>query len=150
MASAKPDKLDLSGRHLKSISPATWRKTSLRVLNLFRNDLKRLPAEIGNLKELRVLIIANNQLRTLPEEIGSLPKLQMLDAGHNLLAALPQSFSKLNSLADYLYLHDNRLRVLSDSVFERFIHLRYLNLGDNPLRGLPGSLRSEEHTSELQ
>src|SRR3981081_1213359 len=73
MAPAKPDKVDLSGRGLKSISPAIWGKTSLRVLNLFRNDLKRLPAEIGNLKELRVLIIANNQLCTLPEEIGSLP-----------------------------------------------------------------------------
>jgi len=59
---------------------------------------------------------------------------------NNLLAASAASFAKLNSLTDYLYLHDNRLKVLSDSVFERFIHLRYLNLGDNPLRGLPGSL----------
>ena len=140
MTSAERDKIDLSGRHLKSVSPAIWRKTSLQVLNLFRNELKSLPTGIGNLKELHVLIIANNQLRALPEEIGSLPNLRMLDAGHNLLADLPESFARISSITDYLYLHDNRLKALSDSVFENFIHLRYLNLGDNPLRGLPVSL----------
>src|SRR6266849_1336732 len=150
MKSAQPSTLDLSGRRLASVPPKIWRRTSLRVLNLFRNGLKRLPADIGRLKELRVLIVANNRLRALPEEIGSLPNLRMLDAGHNLIAYLPQSFNKLTSITDYLYLHDNRLEALSDSVFEGFIHLRYLNLGDNPLRGLPASLGALAKLEELR
>src|SRR3984893_4583654 len=110
MSLRKRDELDLSGRHLASVPPKIWRKTSLRVLNLFRNELKRLPPDIAELKELRVLIVANNQLRALPEELGALRQLRMLDAGHNRIADLPRSFAKLAALTDYLYLHDNRLR----------------------------------------
>jgi Leucine-rich repeat (LRR) protein len=97
-----------------------------------------------------VLIVANNQLRALPEEIGTLRCLRMLDAGHNLIADLPQSFARLHALTDYLYLHDNRLQVLSDSIFESFIHLRYLNLGDNPLHGLSASLGALAKLEELR
>jgi len=35
-------------------------------------------------------------------------------------------------------------------VFERFNQLRYLNLGDNPLRGLPGSLGALAKLEELR
>jgi len=140
MTSAETGKLDLSGRQLTAVPPDVWRNNSLRVLNLFRNELTCLPASIAHLRELRVLIVANNQLRALPDELGMLRRLRMLDAGHNLIADLPRSFGKLASIADYLYLHDNRLRVLSDSIFENFLHLRYLNLSENPLRGLPASV----------
>jgi Leucine-rich repeat (LRR) protein len=68
MTSAQSDKLDLSGRQLTAVPPDIWRKTSLRVLNLFRNELTSLPANIAQLRELRTLIIASNQLRALPEE----------------------------------------------------------------------------------
>jgi Leucine-rich repeat (LRR) protein len=142
--------LDLSGRDIASVPPKVWRGASLQVLNLYRNKFKSLPAEIAQLKELRVLIVANNQLRALPEAIGFLPRLRMLDAGHNLIASLAQSFAKLTSLSDYLYLHDNRLQVLSDYVFEDFGKLRYLNLGDNPLRGLPSSIGALANLEELR
>jgi len=97
-----------------------------------------------------VLIVANNKLHALPEELGSLRQLRMLDAGHNLIAGLPHSFARLTQLTNYLYLHDNRLRTLNDSVFENFIHLRYLNLGDNPLRELPASLGALVNLEELR
>ena len=97
-----------------------------------------------------MLIVANNKLQTLPEELGSLRRLKMLDAGHNLIAGLPHSFAKLASLTDYLYLHDNRLQILSDSVFENFTRLRYLNLGDNSLRELPKSIGALARLEELR
>src|ERR1700720_3306527 len=53
------DKLDLSGRQLTSVPPDTWQDRSLRVLNLYRNKLKILPADIAQLTRLQVLIVAN-------------------------------------------------------------------------------------------
>lgn len=94
--------------------------------------------------------MANNRLRALPEELGALGRLTMLDAGHNQIAELPRSFAKLVSLSDYLYLHDNRLKKLDDAVFEGMPELRYLNLGDNPLRGLPASLGALAKLEELR
>src|SRR5258707_6706565 len=119
-------KLDLSGRELTAVPPRVWRNKSLRVLNLFRNKLKTLPADIAQLTDLQVLIVANNQLRALPEELGTLKRLRMVDAGHNRIANLPRSFAKLTDITDYLYLHDNRIQALADPVFEGFLHLRYL------------------------
>ena len=97
-----------------------------------------------------MLIVANNKLCALPEELGGLRHLRMLDAGHNLIAILPRSFARLTTLTDYLYLHDNRLETLSDSVFEDFAHLRYLNLSDNPLRRIPASLGALGKLEELR
>jgi Leucine-rich repeat (LRR) protein len=150
MQPSEPGKLDLSDRQLMSVPPHAWRNKSLRVLNLYRNKLKILPREIAYLTGLQVVILANNQLRTLPEELGALRHLRMLDAGHNLIGSLPRSFAKLTNLTDYLYLHDNRLQALCDSVFDNFIHLRYLNLSDNPLRGLPTSLSALVKLEELR
>jgi hypothetical protein len=53
MITSNRDSLDLSNRKLTAVPPRTWRRT-LRVLNLFQNNLNRLPPEIAQLRELRV------------------------------------------------------------------------------------------------
>jgi len=50
------------------------------------------------------------------------------------LATLPESFAKLTSITDYLYLHDNRLQVLSDSVTSISATIRSV---DFPFRWTP-------------
>lgn len=82
---------------------------------------------------LESLILADNSLAELPEAIGALTRLRTLDLGHNHLADLPESLGRLTGLTDYLYLHDNRLSALRESLFARLIHLRYLNVSGNQL-----------------
>ena len=53
--------------------------TSLKSLNLNTCRLKKLPEEIGNLKNLVHLDLGNNQLKELPESIIKLKKLRYLN-----------------------------------------------------------------------
>jgi len=59
--------------------PVILRTTSLRSLNLNDCELKKLPEEIGNLKNLVHLDLGNNQLKDLPESITKLKKLRYLN-----------------------------------------------------------------------
>jgi|SRR5579859_4804853 Leucine-rich repeat (LRR) protein len=141
--------VDLGEAGLTAIPESVF-QTSPRVLNLHRNELAELPAEIGRLKELEVLIVSENQLTSLPEEIGELENLRTLDLGHNRLASLAASFSKLRGLKDYLYLHDNCLTRLDERVFEAFEGLRYLNLSGNRGLRLPEPLSDLKNLEELR
>ena len=50
--------------------------------------------------------------------------LRMRDLGHNELSQLPESLGEIVGLSDFLYLHDNRLTSLPDSI-TRMKMLRY-------------------------
>jgi len=123
---------------------------SLATLDLSGKTLTCLPTEVLQLRSLRVLILSENALTELPEEFGLLIELRTLDLGHNGLERMPKSFSQLRRLSDYLYLHDNRLTELEDSVFENLTELRYLNLSQNPLRCLPRSIAVLGNLEELR
>lgn len=42
----------------------------MEILVLSNNQLKKMPAQIGNLKKLRELDLEENDLETVPSEIG--------------------------------------------------------------------------------
>ncbi|MGH9140547.1 MAG: leucine-rich repeat domain-containing protein, partial [Vicinamibacterales bacterium] len=96
-------------------------------VNLWRQNLGVLPATLWENTALETLMLADNQLTELPPAIAALTSLRTLDLGHNLLTELPESLSLLTALTDYLYLHDNKLTALRESLFVRMIRLRYLN-----------------------
>ena len=48
----------------------------LTTLNVARNALTLLPAEIGQLTSLRVLALTGNELTSLPADIGQLTSLR--------------------------------------------------------------------------
>ncbi len=75
-------------------------------------------------------MLADNQLTDVSWQIGRLKRLRMLDLGHNRLTSIPESLGDLDGLADFLYLHDNRLPTLP-AALERLTKLRYLNIGEN-------------------
>src|SRR6185369_15319377 len=108
------------------------------------------PASVWDNTALETLILADNGLAELPEGIGALTKLRTLDLGHNVLEDLPESLGQLADLADYLYLHDNRLTALRESLFTRLIRLRYLNVSDNRLAALPASIGNLSSLEELR
>ena len=58
-------------------------QTKLRYLDVSNNQLKTLPAEIGQLRNLQVLNVAGNKLRTLPVECSSLIALERLHFSPN-------------------------------------------------------------------
>ena len=120
-----------------------------KTLNLWKQQLGTVPASVWDHTAPETLILADNGLAELPDGIGALTKLRTLDLGHNLLEDLPESLGQLADLADYLYLHDNRLATLRESLFARLIHLRYLNVSDNRLTQLPVSIGNLSSLEEL-
>jgi Leucine-rich repeat (LRR) protein len=81
------------------------------VLNLYSNQLKSLPPQIGNLVNLNQLGLNENLLETLPNEIGNLTNLQILDLRYNRLEELPERISNL-VLLKRLFLRYNRISQL--------------------------------------
>ncbi|MGB5915648.1 MAG: leucine-rich repeat domain-containing protein, partial [Phormidesmis sp.] len=85
-------------------------------LDLSGNELKELPAEIGQLTQLEKLTLGKfdeqtfqsvgNQLSSLPAEIGQLQNLSQLYLSHNQLSSLPAEIGQLQNLSQ-LYLSHN-------------------------------------------
>ena len=67
----------------------------MKSLNLYRNRIATLPAELVNLNALESLNLGSNQLETFPAEILGLPALKDLSLGHNRLAEIPEEIVNL-------------------------------------------------------
>src|SRR5216683_2795699 len=85
-------------------------------LSLWNKGLGVVPTWVWERTELETLVLADNGLSDLSDRIGHLKKLRMLDLGHNKLARLPDALGDLSGLTDFLYLHDNRLTALPQSL----------------------------------
>ncbi|MCK4651269.1 leucine-rich repeat domain-containing protein [Candidatus Babeliales bacterium] len=131
---------------------------NLQILNLFFNDLKFLPKEIGNLSNLQELHLSENKLEFLPKEIGNLSNLQMLNISKNKLTSLPPEIGNLSSLQNLslsnnelkflpkeignlsnllgLWLEKNKLTSLSPEI-ENLSNLQRLYISENELESLP-------------
>ncbi|XP_065789942.1 leucine-rich repeat-containing protein 2 isoform X2 [Muntiacus reevesi] len=63
---------------------------AMRILDLPKNQIARLPAEIGCLKNLKELNVSFNRLKSIPPELGDCENLEKLDCSGNLeLTELP-------------------------------------------------------------
>ncbi|KAK9880733.1 hypothetical protein WA026_013057 [Henosepilachna vigintioctopunctata] len=78
------------------------------ILNLYNNNISKLPDSFSSLTHLVKLDLSKNCLKELPENFGDLVRLKHLDLYQNQLVRLPLSFSKLKSLK-WLDLKENRL-----------------------------------------
>ena len=90
-------RLDLRWNCLRKLPTQIGQLKNLRSLDLAMNHLSALPAEIGQLTKLEVLYLAGNELTTLPPEIGQLTKLKILDLSNNELTVLPVEVRRLPS-----------------------------------------------------
>ncbi|KAJ0974659.1 hypothetical protein J5N97_016624 [Dioscorea zingiberensis] len=71
----------------------------LRVLDLNRRDIKKVPESIGNLHQLRYLSLSGTGIETLPSSISKLYNLQTLRLKHcNELSQLPRGVTNLINL----------------------------------------------------
>ncbi|PIO58875.1 leucine Rich repeat-containing domain protein, partial [Teladorsagia circumcincta] len=112
---------------------------NLEILVLSNNQLKKMPAQIGNLKKLRELDLEENDLETIPSEIGFLLQLTKLWVQSNKLISLPRTIGNLASLQD-LRVGENSLSCIPEEI-GHLDCLKSLYLNDNPsLHNLPFEL----------
>lgn len=118
-------------------------------LNLWKKHLGQVPDWVWENTELRTLILADNGLTEISPRIGTLKKLRMLDLGHNRITHMPDELGNLDSLIEFLYLHDNKLSALPSSL-SKLTKLRYLNISENAFDMLPECVCSMSGLIELR
>ena len=95
-------------------------------LNLYDNDIKKLPDSIGSLNSLEFLKLPNNKLTALPESFMKLTSLKTLDLSWNNITELPEWISSLSSLEE-LNLRGNKLEALPETI-SSLSSLKILNI----------------------
>jgi Leucine-rich repeat (LRR) protein len=121
---------------------------NLTRLSLAHNKLKALPPSICNLQCLEYLTVYNNHLEELPQNLNKLNNLVSLNLGMNRLVTLPRNF-EFNKLAildvSYNNLSDN---YLPESLYQNKC-LRALYMSDNDLEVLPESIGNLSESLEV-
>jgi leucine-rich repeat protein SHOC2 len=131
-------KLDLRQNQLRRLPASIGDLTTLIELDLKANELVSLPQSIGNLVNLNRIALHCNQLTTLPESIGNLCDLTYLNLEENQLTSLPESIGNLSSLTS-LSLDNNQISSLPESI-GNLLDLTRLSLLNNNLTSLPASI----------
>src|SRR3989338_5707822 len=133
--------LDLSSLSLTSLPPIFNTDPFIKrltKLDISRNQLTSLPAEIGGLQALQELNVASNRLTSLPAEIGGLQALQRLNVYNNRLTSLPEEIGRLQSL-QRLNVYNNRLTSLPAEI-DWLRALQWLDVSVNRLTSLPSEI----------
>ena len=94
----------------------------LRKIDLSRNCLTSLPADITRLNLLEVLNIRQNKIKALPDGIGSLRSLQELDAEYNDLQDVGDALERVATLESINFLHNDNLDVENLGARTRRLH----------------------------
>jgi len=82
---------------------------SLQLLYLYKNKIKEIPKEIGNLINLNYLDLSDNKIKEIPKEIGNLTNLKRLDLNDNKIKEIPKEIVNLINLQT-LYLSNNEIK----------------------------------------
>lgn len=128
--------LNLANNSLSSLPGELERLSSLRILNLSRNNL-RLGASaygaLGGLRHLRVLDLSRNPLGSFALSLRSLQRLHELDLRATQLTVFPAGLEQAE-LLESADLRDNEISALPDGVLQAPTVLRQaLRLEGNPL-----------------
>ncbi len=128
---------------------------NLKILQIFKGPLTRLPPEIGLCTQLQALMIMHTSIEELPPQFGELIHLKLLLLCYNRLRRLCPEFRKLQSL-ERLELTKNLLEDIDPVGFLR--NLKKLSAEWNRIQKLPAELHwgkldiidlSENQISEL-
>ncbi|XP_023556512.1 leucine-rich repeat-containing protein 2 isoform X2 [Octodon degus] len=109
---------------------------AMRILDLPKNQISHLPAEIGRLKNLRELNVSFNRLTNIPAALGDCASLERLDFSGNLeLTELPFELSNLKQVT-FVDISANKFSSVPICVL-RMCSLQWLDISSNSLSDLP-------------
>jgi Leucine-rich repeat (LRR) protein len=100
--------------HVKAMS-------AIKVLKLDKNNLKKLPDELYDIKILKELTFSDNQVSFISPKIGQLVELNKLNFAQNKVAKIPKELGDCEEI-EQLYIHHNRFTSLPCSL----VNLRLL------------------------
>lgn len=144
-----------------NLKDALANKDEVLVLRLSNMNLKRLPANIGDLRachtieipgnglstlpesfseliNLEKLTIADNNFTTIPDILCRLPKLKEIDASENQITTIPDCISGITTITE-LRLDKNKLSSLPDAIGD-LQNLTVLRASNNEFSSIPTSL----------
>ncbi|RFM32376.1 leucine-rich repeat domain-containing protein [Chitinophaga silvisoli] len=121
--------------------------TGLKVLYLSNNQISDISL-LAKMPSLELIYMNHNKIRKLPEDIGNLKQLRRLYLGHNQLEYLPDSFYELTELR-MLILKANKLTSLDDKIGQ-LKHLVNLDAGKNQLSELPAGIGQCRELKQLK
>ena len=121
--------LHFGSNKIPAIAPEIFSSlVKLREVQLFKNKITVVPAEIGFLTQVERISLSGNNLKTLPEEIGSCTALQELYLANNAkFSSLPSSAGHLRRLQELVLRKCPALKQLPASVAD-LEELRELDL----------------------
>ncbi|EHA98656.1 Leucine-rich repeat-containing protein 2 [Heterocephalus glaber] len=119
---------------------------AMRILDLPKNQISHLPAEIGRLKNLKELNVSFNHLTSVPAALGDCVGLERLDFSGNLeLTELPFELSNLKQVT-FVDISANKFASVPICVL-RMPSLQWLDVSSNRLSDLPQDM---DRLEELQ
>lgn len=109
---------------LKKLPSEIGNLKNLEVLNLGRNGIQEVPMQIQFLSNLRILKIDYNNIIEIPSFFSKLKKLEELDLTGNQNIKLPDALSELKNLK--IYMKNNSLKIVDQKkLIERFPNLLF-------------------------
>lgn len=120
----------------------TTKLLSVTALDLWDQQISRLPKSIGYLSNLKALGIGKNRIRTLPKAVWGLQKLQKFDLSWTNIKSFPEEIVQLQELRG-LYLNGTRVKTLPDEL-GRIQNLKYIEINDTEITKLPDSLSANK------
>lgn len=140
--------LSLYNCRLDALPPVVFGMPRLRKLEVSANQLREIPAQIGQLKNLRVLNLISNRIAELPPQLFELTQLTELDLRNNQIKALPPAIGRLKNL-QRLYLGGNALEELPPEIGQ-LRELTLLDIQKNRIKRLPPPLSRLANLRQLR
>jgi hypothetical protein len=140
-------KLDISKNELKVLPAEIGKLRQLQILDVNWTPLEALPKEIGDLQALKVLYVHRTRLYELPKEMGRLRTLESLNVSYTSLRALPKEIGDLQALK-MLDLHYTKLNELPTDI-GRLQKLESFNVSYTDLHALPKEIGSLQELTFL-
>ena len=138
---------DRALKDLSSVEDAFAAGAAIEYVNLDRNELETLPAEIGALTGLKWLRLNSNRLSELPD-LSSLKSLRRVYLRGNRFTAVPETLSRLPALTD-IDISENPVGEIPEWLARRE-GLESLSFSRTAVRKLPEDLSAWKSLKSLQ
>mmetsp|Transcript_40040 Transcript_40040/g.113219 ORF Transcript_40040/g.113219 Transcript_40040/m.113219 type:complete len:1162 (+) Transcript_40040:10-3495(+) len=140
--------LNLKDNKISGISAEVFNAfPRIKTLDLRKNHLEELSADIAAMLALEELLVDQNRLRDIPPEACRLPNMKTLSAGQNALRAIPRAVGEMTRLQS-LVVSDNSIDELPAEL-GACATLQTLHLHHNSFTRLPSTLGQLENLSEF-